>query len=51
MFDFTQEDMTKYLDDFIIPFAINLVMAIAIYVIGKIVVKILVSALGKLLAK
>jgi small conductance mechanosensitive channel len=51
MFDFTQEDMTKYLDDYILPFAINLAMAIVIYVIGKFVVKILVSAFGKLLAK
>jgi small conductance mechanosensitive channel len=51
MFDFTQEDMTKYLDDYMLPFAINLAMAIVIYVIGKVVVKILVSAFGKLLAK
>lgn len=51
MFDFTQEDMTKYLDDYILPFAINLAMAIVIYVVGKIVVKFLVSGFGKLLAK
>jgi small conductance mechanosensitive channel len=51
MFDFTQEDMTKYLDDYILPFAINFAMALVIYVIGKFVVKILVSAFGKLLVK
>ncbi|MFT6085580.1 MAG: small conductance mechanosensitive channel [Glaciecola sp.] len=51
MFDFTQEDMTKYLDDYILPFAINFAMALVIYVIGKFVVKILVSTFGKLLAK
>lgn len=51
MFDFTQEDMTKYLDDYILPFAINLAMAIVIYVVGKLVVKVLVSGFGKLLAK
>lgn len=51
MFDFTQEDMSKYLDDYIIPFAIDLAMAIVIYVVGKFVVKLLVAAFGKLLAK
>jgi small conductance mechanosensitive channel len=51
VFDFTQENMTKYLDDYILAFAINLAMAIVIYVIGKFVVKVLVSAFGKLLAK
>ncbi|MBF7072006.1 mechanosensitive ion channel [Glaciecola sp. MH2013] len=51
MFDFTQEDLTKYLDDFIIPFAINLVMALVIYVVGKFVVKILVSTFKKVMAK
>lgn len=51
MFDFTQEDMTKYLDDYILPFAINLAMAIVIYVVGKLVVKVLVSGFGKLLEK
>ena len=51
MFDFTQDDLTKYLDEFIIPFAINLAMAIAIYVVGKFVVKLLVSAFKKVMAK
>lgn len=51
MFDFTQDDASKYLNDYIIPFAIDLAMAIVIFVIGKIVVKVLVSVLGKLLSK
>jgi small conductance mechanosensitive channel len=51
MFDFTQDDASKYLDDYIIPFAIDLAMAIIIFIIGKIVVKMLVSVLGKLLTK
>jgi small conductance mechanosensitive channel len=51
MFDFTQDDASKYLDDYIIPFAIDLAMAIIIFIIGKIVVKMLVSVLGKLLSK
>ncbi|MFT6703054.1 MAG: small conductance mechanosensitive channel [Pseudomonadales bacterium] len=49
--DFTQDDMSKYLDDYIIPFAINFAMAAIIYIVGKIVVKIIVSAVGKLMAK
>lgn len=51
MFDFSQDDASKYLNDYIIPFAIDLAMAIIIFVIGKIVVKVLVSVLGKLLSK
>jgi small conductance mechanosensitive channel len=51
MFDFTQEDMMKYLDDYIIPFAINIAMALVIYVIGRFIVNILVSAFGKVMAK
>lgn len=49
--DFSQDDISKYLNEYIIPFAIDLAMAIVIYVVGKIVVKILVSAFGKLLQK
>ncbi|MGB3725368.1 MAG: mechanosensitive ion channel domain-containing protein [Glaciecola sp.] len=51
MFELTQEDASKYLDEFIIPFAINIAMAIVIYIIGKIVVNILVNVFGKLMAK
>ncbi|WP_371194232.1 mechanosensitive ion channel family protein [Glaciecola sp. SC05] len=51
MFDFTADDATKYLDLYIIPFAINLVVAIIIFVIGKMVVNILVNLVGKLLGR
>lgn len=51
MFDFKPEDATKYLDEFIIPFAINIAMAIVIYIVGKIVVGVLVNVFGKLMTK
>lgn len=51
MFGLTTEDATKYLDELIIPFAIDLAMAIVIYIVGKIVVKIIVNFFGKVLAK
>lgn len=51
MFSISPEEASKYLDDYIVPFAINVAMAILIYVVGKIVVKILVNVFGKLLAK
>ena len=51
MFSISPEEASKYLDDYIIPFAINIAMAILIYVVGKIVVKILVNIFGKLLSK
>lgn len=51
MFSFTSEDLSKYLDEYIIPFGINIAMAILIYIVGKIVVKIMVNVFGKLMAK
>lgn len=51
MFDFTQEDMMTYFNDYIIPFAINIAMALVIYVIGRFIVNILVSAFGQVMAK
>ncbi len=51
MFELTGEDATKYLDEFIIPFGINIAMAIVIYFVGKIVVGILINLLGKVLSK
>jgi small conductance mechanosensitive channel len=51
MFDFTTDDASKYLDVYVIPFAIQLVVAIIIFVIGKMVVNILVNLVGKLLAR
>mmetsp|Transcript_67752 Transcript_67752/g.214433 ORF Transcript_67752/g.214433 Transcript_67752/m.214433 type:complete len:274 (-) Transcript_67752:1077-1898(-) len=49
--DFSEEDMSKYLNEYIIPFAIDLAMAIVIYVVGKLVVKLLVSAFAKVMKK
>lgn len=51
MFEITTEDASRYLDEFIIPFAINIAMALVIYVVGKIVVNILVNVFGKLMTK
>lgn len=51
MFGFTADDATKYLDEYLIPFGINVAMAILIYVVGKIVVKILVNLFGKVMAR
>jgi small conductance mechanosensitive channel len=51
MFGLTTEDASKYLDEFIIPFGINIAMAIVIYIVGKIVVNILVNVFGKIMTK
>jgi len=51
MFSINAEEASKYLDEYIIPFGINIAMAIVIYIIGKIIVKILVNVFGKLMAK
>ncbi len=51
MFDFTTDDASKYLDMYVIPFAIQLAVAIIIFVIGKMVVNILVNLVGKLLTR
>ncbi|MGQ8364830.1 mechanosensitive ion channel family protein [Glaciecola sp. 1036] len=40
-----------YFNDYIVPFALNVILAIVIYIVGKIVVKVLVSVLGKVLSK
>lgn len=51
MFEFDAEKMSQLIDAYIIPWAINIVMAIAIYVIGKIIVGILVNVFGKVMAR
>jgi len=48
---FTSEDISKYLDAYIIPFAIDLVVAIIIFVVGKMVINVLVKVLNKLLSR
>lgn len=47
---FFQEN-TDILNQYIIPWSINIAMAIAIFIVGRIVVKILVSLIRKLLLK
>jgi small conductance mechanosensitive channel len=51
MFNITPDEASKYLDEFILPFAINIGMAIVIYIVGKIVVNILVNVFAKVMAK
>ncbi len=40
-----------YIDAYAIPWAINIVLALAIFIVGRIVIKIVVSVLGRVLAK
>jgi|AntRauMFilla1563_2_1112583.scaffolds.fasta_scaffold09447_3 small conductance mechanosensitive channel len=47
----TIEEASKYVDQYLIPFGINIAMAIVILIVGKIVVKILLSIFGKVMAK
>ncbi|WP_438865455.1 mechanosensitive ion channel family protein [Neptunicella sp.] len=51
MFDFDQEQMQQMMDTYVIPWAINIGLAIIIYIIGRIVVNVLTGLLGKVLRK
>jgi small conductance mechanosensitive channel len=51
MFRFDTEQMSQVIDTFIIPWGIDIVMAIAIYIIGKFTVGILVNVFGKVMAR
>jgi small conductance mechanosensitive channel len=51
MFGFDTEQMSKMMEIYIIPWGINIVMAIVIYIIGKMVVGILISFFGKLMTR
>ena len=44
-------DLQNFIDTYVMPWGINIVLALVIYVIGKIVVKVLVSVFGKIMAK
>ena len=44
-------DLQNFIDNYVMPWGINIVLALVIYVIGKIVVKVLVSVFGKIMAK
>jgi small conductance mechanosensitive channel len=51
MFGFDTQQISKMVDIYIIPWGINIVMAIAIYIIGKFVVGILINVFGKVMAR
>jgi small conductance mechanosensitive channel len=51
MFRFDTEQMSQVMDTYIIPWGIDIVMAIAIYIIGKFTVGILVNVFGKVMAR
>ncbi|MBU2886887.1 mechanosensitive ion channel [Gilvimarinus agarilyticus] len=51
MFNFGQDDMNEFVQTHVIPWGISLVTALLIFIIGKIVVKILVGVIGKLLRR
>jgi len=42
---FSASDVERYINEYAIPWGINILMAIAIYVIGKIVVGLILSVL------
>ena len=48
---FEQTDPNQILDTYVIPWGINIVMALAIFIIGRIVVRMLCSLLGKVLTR
>jgi small conductance mechanosensitive channel len=51
MFGLEADKMSEMMDTYIIPWGINIVMAIVIYIIGRLVVGIIVNLLGKLLER
>jgi small conductance mechanosensitive channel len=51
MFEFDTEKMSQMMDTYVIPWGINIVMAIAIYIIGKFIVGILVNVFGKVMVR
>jgi small conductance mechanosensitive channel len=51
MFDFDPQEISGLVDTYVIPWSINIVMALIIYVIGRIIVKILVNLFGKVMAR
>jgi small conductance mechanosensitive channel len=51
MFEFDAEQVSQMMDTYIIPWGINIVMAIVIYIVGKIVVGTLINIFGKVMAR
>jgi small conductance mechanosensitive channel len=51
MFGLDAEKIPQLVDTYVIPWSINIVMALAIYVIGRFIVGIIVNVFGKVLAR
>jgi small conductance mechanosensitive channel len=51
MIGFDTDQIPKMMDTYIIPWGINIVMAIVIYIIGKFIVGILINVFGKVMAR
>lgn len=48
---FSTNDIDKYIDTYAIPWGINIAMALVIFVLGRMIVKALLSLFGKLMAR
>ncbi|MDU0355892.1 mechanosensitive ion channel [Paraglaciecola aquimarina] len=51
MFDFDADKISQLVDTYVIPWGINILMALVIYIVGKMIVGVIVNVLGKLLAR
>jgi small conductance mechanosensitive channel len=51
MIGFDTDQIPKMMETYIIPWGINIVMAIVIYIIGKFIVGILINVFGKVMAR
>lgn len=51
MFELNADKMSQLTDTYVIPWGINILMAVIIYIVGKIVVGLVVNMLGKLLKR
>ena len=51
MFEFEADKMTQLIDSYVIPWSINIVFAVLIYIVGRFIVGILIGLLGKVLAR
>jgi len=51
MFEFDAQKVSDMIDVYVIPWGINIVMAVLIYIVGKIVVSILLNVFGKVMAR
>jgi small conductance mechanosensitive channel len=51
MFGLEADKMSEMVDTYVIPWGINIVMAIVIYIVGKLVVGVVVNLIGKILER